>query len=357
MSILYKKRLSSACDVVDAGLAAEDQAADITAVGAEYAIGLSAHVAELAGKSQAVARQYVPDGRELVSRLEELGDPIGDDVYSPVKGVVHRYPDRVLLKACQVCAVYCRYCFRREMVGQDSDPVLSHEEMVRALDYIRSRPEIWEVILTGGDPFVLSPRQLAVIMQGVAAMDHVKVIRFHTRVPVADPRRVGADLCEVLAASNQAVYVALHINHADEITPEVEAAIADLHKAGCVLLSQSVLLRGVNDNAQTLEDLLRALVALRVKPYYIHHPDMARGTGHFRLSIAEGQAIMRDLLGRVSGLCQPSYMLDIPGGYGKVPVNPYYLEQGDKGEIVVEDYQGNRHLYRDVMSSEVETSS
>lgn len=347
MSVLSKKRLSSARDLVEAGLVDDAAGADIDAVGREYAIGVSAHVAALARGSEAVARQYVPDVRELDIKSVEMDDPIGDDVHSPVKGVVHRYPDRVLLKATHVCAVYCRYCFRREMVGQDTDQILSHEEMVQALDYIRSRPEIWEVILTGGDPFVLSARQMGEILQGLQAIPHVKVVRFHTRVPIADPGRVSADLCEILQACDKAVYVALHVNHPDEITPEVECALADLRAAGCVLLSQSVLLRGVNDDADVLEALMRRLVELSVKPYYIHHPDMARGTAHFRLSIAHGQEVMRALLGRVSGLCQPSYMLDIPGGYGKVSINPYYLDEGQDGTMIVEDYQGNRHFYQD----------
>lgn len=342
-----KRRLGSAQDVVEADLVSADCLSGIQAVEQKYAIGLSSHVADLAKNSSAVAKQYVPDIRELDNSLHEMDDPIGDDVNSPVKGIVHRYPDRVLLKACQVCAVYCRYCFRREMVGQDTDQVLTHDEMIQALGYIRSRPEIWEVVLTGGDPFVLSVRQISAILGGLSTIDHVKVVRFHTRVPIADPKRVTDKLCSALKACDKAVYIALHVNHVDELTGDVLRAIGDLRAAGCTLLSQSVLLRGVNDDVVALECLMRRLVELSVKPYYIHHPDMARGTSHFRLPLAKGQAIVRALHGRLSGLCQPSYILDIPGGYGKVPINLYSLEHLEDGDYVVEDYQGNRHLYKD----------
>jgi len=328
----------------------------IQAVGEKYAVGITPHVLSTmksADMSDPVAKQYVPDIAELNTAPQELLDPIGDDLHSPVPGLVHRYPDRVLLKLAHICAVYCRYCFRREMVGPAKNKkgreMMSADDLARAFNYIRSKREIWEVILTGGDPLVLSPARLAPIIDTLSSIDHVRILRIHTRIPVADPARITDALCDKLAAfaQNKAVYVAIHINHAQEITPAVKTALDKLHKAGCTLLSQSVLLRGVNDNADTLEDLFRELTALRVKPYYIHHPDMAPGTGHFRLSIKEGQAIMRVLLGRVSGLCQPHYMLDIPGGYGKIQINPHRLDQAEDGKWIVEDFQGNRHYYED----------
>ena len=178
----------------------------------------------------------------------------------------------------------------------------------------------------------------------LCAIPHVKVIRIHTRIPAADPKRITDELCAALKRE-KAVYVAVHINHAQEITPDVETALKKLQEAGCVLLSQSVLLKGVNDNPQALEDLFRALAALRVKPYYLHHPDLAPGTSHFRLSLRDGKNIVRKLLGRVSGICQPHYMLDIPGGHGKVPVTNDYITEQSNDEYIVEDYEGRQHHY------------
>lgn len=290
-----------------------------------------------------IARQYIPTPAELKHLPEEDADPIGDDIHSPVKGIVHRYPDRVLFKPANVCTVYCRYCFRREHVGPGSE-ILNDNERTTALNYIRENNSIWEVILTGGDPLVLSPKQLKHIITELESIKHVQVIRFHTRVPIADPKRITPELCETLN-SEKAVYMPLHINHAREITDDVVRAIKDLQKAGIILLSQSVLLKGVNDNAKTLENLYRRLVALGVKPYYLHHPDYAPGTSHFRLSIKEGQDIVQQLLGRLSGLCQPTYMLDIPGGHGKVPITPCYIKELEDGTYNIDNYKGESYSY------------
>ena len=183
-------------------------------------------------------------------------------------------------------------------------------------------PEIWEVILTGGDPLMLSAGQLRDTLAALAAMEHVKVVRFHTRTPIAAPNLVSADHLAVFAGFEKALYMALHINHAQELTPQVRDRIKALDKAGIVMLSQSVLLRGVNDDVEALAALFRELVALKVKPYMLHHMDYAPGTAHFRVPISEGRRLMRALRGRLSGLCQPEYMLDIPGGYGKIPLTP-----------------------------------
>ena len=337
------RTLRSAAELVSAGLIASDAAQDATKVGERYAVAVTPDMAALmAGKgpTDPIALQFLPDIRELDSRPGERADPIGDDAHSPVTGIVHRYPDRVLLKLVHVCPVYCRFCFRREMVGPKGRGGLDAAELGAALAYIAARPEIFEVILTGGDPFVLSARRAREVTRALAAIPHVKVIRWHTRVPVVAPERVTAEFARALRAPGKAVYVAVHANHAREFTPAAEQALARLADAGIALVSQSVLLRGVNDDAATLADLMRAFLANRVKPYYLHHPDMAPGTAHFRLSIAEGQALMRALRGRLSGLAQPTYVLDIPGGEGKVPVGPGYLGEGD-----VTDWRGARHPY------------
>lgn len=331
-----------------ADIANPTQNPSIAAVMERYAVSLTGHVLSTMQSHDTqhdpVARQYLPAADELVNTPEELDDPIGDDAHSPVKGIVHRYPDRVLLKPVHVCAVYCRFCFRREKVGPGSE-ALSADELAAAIDYIKSAPQVWEVILTGGDPFVLSARRLREIMAALNDIPHVQVIRFHSRVPVADPARITDDVIDALV-SDKAVYVVLHANHVQELTAEVKSCVKKFVAAGIPLLSQSALLRGVNDDAGKLEALFRALTAMKVKPYYLHHPDLAPGTGHFRLKIAEGQELMRRLQGRLSGIAIPRYVLDIPGGHGKVPVEPRWIEPAETGAgYTLRDYRGGTHAY------------
>jgi len=342
------RTLRSAGEIVDEGFVTVEERAVLEKVAARYAVALPPALAALIDRDDPhdpIARQFVPDAAELDTRSEELADPIGDDAHSPVEGIVHRYPDRVLLKLTHVCAVYCRFCFRREMVGPDKPNALSPEALKAALDYIRGNDAIWEVILTGGDPLILSPRRLRAVMRELAAIDHVKVVRFHTRMPVAEPSRLTPDLVRALKASGKAVYVAVHVNHARELSDEARAACARMADAGIVLLGQSVLLKGVNDTQEAMRDLMRACVETRIKPYYLHHGDLAPGTAHLRTDIAAGQGLMRELRGRVSGLCQPSYVLDIPGGHGKSPIGPVYIDKTEAG-YEVEDFNGRRHAYR-----------
>jgi lysine 2,3-aminomutase len=356
--------LREPAELVARGLAPAASLTDLENVAARYAVAVTPDIAALIDTSDPddpIARQFIPNAEELRAQPGEDADPIGDHAHSPVDGIVHRYPDRVLFKLVHVCAVYCRFCFRREMVGPGKASALSPAAYRGALDYIRAHPDIWEVILTGGDPLMLSPRRLAEIMADLAAIDHVRIIRIHTRVPVADPARVSAEMVTALRVKGATTWVALHANHARELTDNARAACARMIDAGIPMVSQSVLLRGVNDDAVTLEALMRAFVECRIKPYYLHHGDLAPGTSHLRTSLARGQQLMRDLRGRVSGLCQPDYVLDIPGGHGKAPVGPNYLspagsfsETGsfaEKGELVPEsryrvvDYCGGVHLY------------
>ena len=350
--------LRSAADLVAQGLAAPSDEATLERVAQRYAVAVTTHLADLIDADDPddpIARQFVPSADELKAHPGERGDPIGDDAHAPVPGIVHRYPDRVLLKLVHVCAVYCRFCFRREMVGPGKDNALSEEAYRAALAYILSHGEIWEVILTGGDPLMLSPRRLKEIMADLAAIDHVRIIRIHTRLPVADPQRITAALVDALKVQGAATWVALHANHPRELNAAVRSACARLIDAGIPLVSQSVLLRGVNDDVATLEALMRAFVETRIKPYYLHHGDLAPGTAHLRTTLEHGQSLLRALRGRVSGLCQPDYVLDIPGGYGKAPVGPQYLtaedfvEQdhaaGTQTRYRVIDYCGEAHLY------------
>jgi lysine 2,3-aminomutase len=333
-----------------AGLVPPGRLGELERVAAQYAVAISPALAELIDPSDPddpIARQFVPDAAELMVAPAERSDPIGDDAHSPVAGIVHRYPDRVLLKLVYVCPVYCRFCFRREQVGPRGRPSLSRAELDAALAYVRARPEIWEVILTGGDPLVLSARRLRAVVRALAAIEHVKVIRVHTRVPVATPERVTRDVARALKCPGKATYVVLHANHPRELTPAARAACSRFIDAGIPMLSQSVLLRGVNDDSATLGALMRALVESRIKPYYLHQGDLARGTAHLRTSLEEGQDLMRALRGHYSGLCQPTFVLDIPGGHGKVPVGPSYLAPAKRATSArsVVDPAGRRHLY------------
>jgi lysine 2,3-aminomutase len=314
-------------------------------VARRYAVAVSPTLLSLidpADPADPIARQFLPRLEELESLPEERADPIGDAAHSPVPGIVHRHKDRVLFKAVAACPVYCRFCFRRETVGQGHG--LSPAQIETAFAYIESHPEIWEVILTGGDPFVLSARRAGEISGRLAAAPHVKVIRWHTRVPMVDPERVTDDFVAALLAPGATSWVAIHANHPREFSPQAVRAIARLSDAGIGLVSQSVLLKGVNDDADTLEALMRAFVQNRIKPYYLHHPDLAPGTSHFRLSLARGMALMKELRPRLSGLGLPAYTLDIPGGFGKVPVNADHVRKAETGWQVM-DPAGTWHDY------------
>lgn len=292
-----------------------------------------------------LVKQYMPHPAESDIAPEEKADPIGDQAHSPVKGIVHRHADRVLLKIVSVCAVYCRYCFRRDMIGPGHRG-LSESELQTALTYIERHPDIREVILTGGDPLVLSPEKLRRVLFRLDQIPRLNDIRIHTRVPVADPVRVNDDLVRALSL-RKPLYMCLHINHAVDLMPEVEKAIARLRDADVILLSQSVLLKGVNDNAADLTELCRRLTALGIVPYYIHHPDLAPGTRHFRLPLRRGIALMREVRSRLPGFACPAYMIDIPGGYGKVPADSGHVEDRHDGTYEIRDYAGTTHIYKD----------
>ncbi len=315
-------------------------------MGARYSIALTPHLAGLidpGDPDDPIARQFVPSAEEREPGAGATGDPTGDLARSPVRGLVHRYPDRALLMPTLSCPAYCRYCFRRDRVGRAADAP-DADDLDDAFAYVAARPEIREVILSGGDPLSLSDRRLAALLGRIAAIGHVAVTRIHTRAPVAAPSRVTAGLADALRASGRP-WIVLHCNHPRELSDEVRTACRQLADAGLPLLAQSVLLRGVNDDAGTLAELMRRLVETGVKPYHLHHPDRAAGTVRFRLGLAEGLALVRALRGRISGLCQPSYVVEIPGGHGKVPVADA-TDRGD-GTWTLTDFTGRAHVYRE----------
>lgn len=339
------RTLRSAADLVEAGLLGPEDAAAADEAAALLPIGLTPHLARLIDPADAhdpIARQFVPDAAELDG--DGIDDPIGDAAHGALPGIVHRYPDRALLMPLTACPAYCRFCFRRDTVG---DGALSPDQLAAALDYIRSHGGIREVILSGGDPLALSPRRLGEIVAALDGIPHVETIRVHSRVPVADPARITPTLVAALRCETP-VWVVLHCNHPRELSEQTRVACRALVDGGIPMLAQTVLLKGINDDAATLEALMRALIRNRIKPYYLHHADLARGTAQFRTALAQGRTLMKALRGRLSGIAQPTYVLDIPGGFGKVPVGPDYLTPGDApGEWQIEDWQGNRHSYRD----------
>jgi len=328
------------------GLIADARDPALVAVAARYAIAVTPAMRErIAAPDDPIARQFIPSPAELTTRPEESPDPIGDHQHSPVKGLVHRYPDRVLIKITHTCPVYCRFCFRREMVGPKGDGNLNDAELDAVFAYIAAHSEIVEVIFTGGDPLMLSARRIAALGKRLAAISHVRLVRWHSRVPLVAPERITPALVSSLKFPGRANYVALHANHAQEFSEKGRTALARLADAGIALLGQTVLLRGVNDSPEALIALFREMAANRVTPAYLHHPDLAPGTGHFRLTIAEGQAIHAALRGRLSGHAIPTYGLDLPGGHGKVPINGNYLRDLPSGEVEIRDPAGIWHRY------------
>ncbi len=352
---MAQRTLRDPAALIEAGLAPESARTGLESVNTRYAIAVTPEMAaqiNAGDPHDPIAAQFIPDPRELNTLPEEIADPIGDEAHSPVPGIVHRYPDRALLKVVQVCPVYCRFCFRRESVGPQHGGTLPRAELDGALAYLRDHLEIWEVILTGGDPMILSPSRMRHVMDKLAEIEHIKIVRLHTRVPVVTPAHVDDALIAALKSAGKAVYVALHANHPKEFTPNARAAIARLVDAGIPMLSQSVLLRGINDDLDTLMALMRSFVEMRIKPYHLNHGDLAPGTAHFRTSIAEGRKLVGALRGRLSGLCQFFYVLDIPGGAGKAVLNPDAIEAEANGELIIRDWRGGRHRYRDSLGDE-----
>jgi lysine 2,3-aminomutase len=338
------RTLRDADALLGAGLISPEARDAVAAVERRYAVAIPPALrALIEHPDDPIGRQFIPDPAELLTAAHERSDPIGDEALSPIKGIVHRYPDRALLKPLLACPVYCRFCFRREHVGPDGG-LLTAEELQAAYDWLATHPAIREVILTGGDPLMLSARRLSEILGALSAIPHIEILRIHTRVPIAEPAMVTPALAAELQVETP-LWVVLHANHAREFTPAAHAAIARLQAESIPVLGQSVLLRGVNDSEAALEALFRAMLRARVKPYYLHQLDPAPGTARFHVPIDEGRRLLRSLRGRLSGLAWPTYVLDVPGGYGKVPIGPDYLEPRDAGgPPVVRDVRGARHV-------------
>jgi lysine 2,3-aminomutase len=317
----FPQTLRSTASLLRAGLIDPGQAEALAELETRYAVAVPpAFQALIEAPDDPIARQVIPHVDELITALHELPDPTADAAHSPLPGLVHRYPDRVLIKPLLICPLYCRFCFRREQVGPDGG-LLTESQLADVLEYIRARPAIREVILTGGDPLMLSARRLAALLGALDTMPHIDQIRIHSRVPVADPDRVD-DTLLVALRTEKPLYLAVHANHAREFSPSAAPALRSLASAGVVLLGQSVLLRDVNDSLPALEALFRAMLRHRVKPYYLHQLDAAPGTARFHVPEAEGLALLAALRGRLTGLAIPAYVREQPAGAGKLPVAP-----------------------------------
>ncbi len=294
--------------------------------------------------------QYVPTPEEL-NIHDGIVDALGEDADSPVPNLTHRYPDRVLFLVSPVCATYCRFCTRRRKVGDPEKIPLNQFDA--AFDYLREHTEVRDVILSGGDPFMLSNRRIEHFLATLRDIPHIEIIRVHTRMPSHLPERITPALCAILKKYHP-VFVNLHFNDPVELTPEAETAIAMLADAGCPLGSQTVLLKGVNDDPRIMKELMLKLLKNRVRPYYIYQADQIAGAEHFRTTVAEGIEILRAIRGWTSGLAVPHFVIDAPGGGGKIPILPEYVESMSDEEVVVRNYAGERFVYRQACEPEPE---
>ena len=301
-------------------------------------------------KGDPLYRQVVPDIRELED-LCGMVDPLAEDQNSPLPGLVHRYPDRVLFLVSHECASYCRFCTRKRMVGNCSK--MNSNSIDQGLDYIRRHSEIRDVIVSGGDPLLLTDDRLDAILQGLRAIPHVEIIRIGTRVPCFLPQRVTHRLVRILKRYHP-LFMNMHFNHPDEITPESRRALNLLADAGIPLGTQTVLLKGVNDSPAVMKLLMQKLLTCRVRPYYIFQSDMIAGTAHLRTRVEKGLEIVKGLRGWTSGLAVPHYVIDCPGGGGKIPLLPEYVESISDREVVIRNYEGRRFTYRQVPREKTE---
>ncbi len=290
-----------------------------------------------------IRKQAVPSINELHIDEADMDDPLCEDQYSPVEGIIHRYPDRVLFLLTHKCSMYCRHCTRRRIVGCE-DFSLSNNKLEAALNYIRNNKNIRDVLLSGGDPLTMPDNWLKNIIKKLRDISHVEIIRIGTRTPVVLPMRITDELLEMLKKYHP-IWINTHFNHPKEITEESAKACEKIVNAGIPLGNQSVLLRGINDNAETLKELFTKLVKIRVRPYYLYQCDVSKGISHFRTPVSKGIEIMKSIRGYISGYAVPEFVIDAPGGGGKTPVNPEYITSNDKKKVVLRNFEGKTYTY------------
>jgi lysine 2,3-aminomutase len=292
-----------------------------------------------------VRKQAVPTGEEAYRSPEDLLDPLEEDGDSPVPGLTHRYPDRVLFLITDQCSMYCRHCTRRRMAGQ-KDEARTRQQIDNGIEYIRNTPAVRDVLLSGGDAMLMSDNRLEYILSELRKIDHVEIIRIGTRTPVVMPQRITPEFCEMIRKYHP-VWLNTHFNHPNEITPDSKRATALLADSGVQLGNQSVLLRGVNDCVHVMRKLVNGLAYIRVRPYYLYQCDLSLGLSHFRTPISKGLEIIEGLRGHTSGFCVPTYVVDAPGGGGKIPVMPNYLISQNPDHVVLRNYEGVITTYKE----------
>lgn len=292
-----------------------------------------------------IRKQIIPTAGEILPFTGEMEDSLAEDAHSPVPGLVHRYPDRVLMLVTNRCASYCRYCTRSRIVG-DPTQSFSSKDYEAQLDYIRHTPQIRDVLLSGGDPLTLSPKVLSRLLSALREIPHVEIIRIGSRVPVFIPQRVTEDLCDLLGQFHP-IWLNIHVNHPNEITSELAEACDKLSRAGIPLGNQSVLLAGINDDPNIQRALVHGLVQMRVRPYYLYQCDLVEGAGHFRTPVGKGIEIIEGLRGHTSGFAVPTYVVDAPGGGGKIPLNPNYVLSYSDHKVVLRNYEGYITTYEE----------
>jgi lysine 2,3-aminomutase len=341
-----KNRLTKLEDLERYMTLTPDERAGVLFAGHKLAMSITPYFFNLIDRNNPncpIRLQMIPRAGEGQLHQEEMLDSLGEDEHSPVPGLVHRYPDRVLFLVTDRCASYCRYCTRSRLVSNAQDYNF-HPEYEQGLRYIESHPEIRDVLLSGGDPLLLSDRKLDHLLGRLRAIKHLEFIRIGSRIPVFLPQRITPELCEILKKHGP-IWMSIHVNHPKEATAELKAACERLSFAGVPLGNQSVLLKGVNDDAEVMKALVHRLLRMRVRPYYLYQMDLITGGAHFKVDVRKGLEIIQSLRGHTTGYAIPQYVIDAPGGGGKVPINPTYVEQITDDEVVFKNYEGRTFRY------------
>jgi len=342
----FKNRITSVEELEKYIKLSEQEKLDITNCLKLFRMAITPYYASLMDPDDPmcpIRMQAVPSINETHILPYEMADPLDEERESPVKNIVHRYPDRVLFLVTHMCSMYCRHCTRRRTVGEE-DTFITEAEMEAAVDYIAKNPQIRDVLISGGDPLTMSDNRLEKIISRLRKIEHVEIIRIGTRVPVVMPMRITPELLNMLK-KYQPIWINTHFNHPKELTPDSVKACADIVDAGIPLGNQSVLLRNINDNTETMKELLLKLVKARVRPYYLYQCDLSQGLGHFRTRVETGIDIIQNLTGSISGYAVPKFVIDAPHGGGKVPINPDYVITKDDKEVVMKNYLGDIYSY------------
>ncbi len=341
-----KNRVSSLADIEKHLTLCEEERAGILLTGTKLATSVTPHYFNLIHPTDPdcpMRRQVIPRIEETYTDPSEMADPCGEDSHMPVPGLVHRYPDRVLFLVTDRCASYCRYCTRSRVVSGVSDQKLE-TQWDRAIEYLKRTPQVRDVLLSGGDPLLFSDSKLEKLLTRLHAIPHIQFIRIGSRIPIFLPQRITPELCAMLKQFHP-LFISIHTNHPRELTTEVHDALGRLADAGIVMGNQSVLLDKVNDSVEIQKDLVQKLLMCRVRPYYLYQGDLIQGTAHLRTGIAKGIEIIEGLRGHTSGYAIPQFVVDGPGGGGKIPINPQYIVESNEERTVLRNYEGKEFIY------------